>query len=184
MIVAELIAGISAFIYAVTAVFIILYWKETQRMKNKMIEQIELSKKQLKSSTMPVLDAIIESVKPDPAFAQYPMQFCYDIFLINKGSGPAFKISIQRIPSDTRGQKEALRGAPVGQIDHFQKSINIIGINEKVLVHREHSDSYKAYTLKILFRDIFGDRYTTEFSGDRDGLALNNYDVMRIDNTQ
>jgi hypothetical protein len=183
MTVVELIAGISAVIYAVTAVFIILYWKETQRMKNKMIEQIEITKKQLKSSNMPVLDAIIEIVKPDPELAQYPMQFCYDIFLINKGSGPAFSISIQRIPSNTRGQKEALRGVPVGEIGPFQKSINIIGINEKVLVHRELSDSYKAYTLNVLFRDIFGDRNATEFSGDRDGLSLGKYEVMRIENT-
>ena len=75
------IAAISTVVYAVTAVFVILYWKETQRMKNQMIEQIVLGKKQLKSSNMPVIDVIIEQVKPDPAFAHLQMQFCYDLFL-------------------------------------------------------------------------------------------------------
>ena len=47
-------------VLAVTAFFIIRYWKETQEMKCQMIEQNRLAKKQIKSSNMPILDAIIE----------------------------------------------------------------------------------------------------------------------------
>ena len=51
-------------VLAVTAFFIIRYWEETQEMKRQMIEQNRLAKKQIKSSNMPILDAIIEQVKP------------------------------------------------------------------------------------------------------------------------
>ncbi|MHC1743685.1 MAG: hypothetical protein AB9873_11720 [Syntrophobacteraceae bacterium] len=175
------IAGIAAVIYAVTAVFVILYWKETQRMKDQMMEQIGVSKKQLKSSTMPVLDAIIHTVKPKPEMAGSQIQFAYDLFLVNKGSGPAFNVSVQRTPSVTRSQKEAVRSAPVQQIDHFHKAINIIAKDERVFIHREHSDSYRAYTLNVLFYDVLRDRYTSEFHGDRDELSLKTYDIMRLE---
>jgi hypothetical protein len=77
------------------------------------------------------------------------------------------------------GQKEAVREAPNIQIEPFQKDIKIIGKDEKVFVNREHSDSYKSFTLKIIFNDIFRDRYEWEFEGDRDGLSLKTYDILR-----
>ena len=175
------IAAISAAIYAVTAVFVIRYWKETQRMKNQMIEQIDLGRKQLRSSNLPVIDAIIEQVKPDPEMAQYPMQFCYDLVLVNKGIGPAFNVYARRVPSSTPGQKEAVREQPSTQIEHFQKTVNIIGKDERVRLHREHSDSYRAFTLSVSFYDVFRERHESEFSGDRDGLSLRKYTVVQLE---
>jgi hypothetical protein len=128
---------------------------------------------------MPILDAIIELVKPSPDMAHFQIQFAYDLFLVNKGSGSAFNISIQRNPSNVCGQKEAVCAAPNVQIEHFQREIKIIGKDEKVFVHREHSDSYRKYTLKIMFYDIFRDRYEWEFEGDRDGLSLKTYYILR-----
>lgn len=170
---------VNTIILGITALFIILYWKETQRMKYQMIEQNKLTNKQIKSSNMPILDAMIEQVKPSPEMAHLQMQFAYDIFLLNKGSGPAFNISIQRYPSEGRTQKEAIHDSPNSQIEHFQNKINIIGKDEKVLVHREHSNSYRSYTLKVRFFDIFIDHYEWEFEGDRDGLALKKYEILR-----
>jgi hypothetical protein len=178
------ISAISAVIYLVTAVFVIRYWKETQRMKNQMIEQIDLGKKQLRSSNMPVIDAIIEQVKPDPEMAKFPMQFCYDLVLVNKGSGPAFNVYVQRIPSSTHGQKEAVRAQPSTQIKHFQKTVNIIGKDERVCLHREHSESYRAFTLIVVFYDVFRERHESEFSGDRDGLSLNKYAVVQFEDSR
>ena len=166
-------------VLAVTAFFIIRYWKETQEMKCQMIEQNRLAKKQIKSSNMPILDAIIEQVKPSPNIAHFQMQFAYDLFLVNKGSGAAFNISIRRTTSNVHGQKETVRAAPNVQIENFQRDIKIIGKDETVFVHREQSDSYRAFTLKIMFYDIFRDRYEWEFEGDRDGLSLKTYDILR-----
>src|SRR3990172_12040997 len=104
-----LVSPATLIVLIVTAIFIMYYWKETQEMKRQMIEQNKLTKKQIKSSNMPILDAIIEQVKPEPEMALLPIEFAYDLFLVNKGSGPAFNISIQRYPSDVSGQKEALR---------------------------------------------------------------------------
>lgn len=173
-------AGISTVILAVTAVFIILYWKETQKMKDQMIEQIKLSKKQVKASVMPVLDMVIETVKPNPDIP-FPMQSCYDLVVKNKGEGPAFNVSIQRIPSDTPGQKEAVRSAPAGQIECFHKSFSIIGKNEEVFIHREHSESFRAFALNVVFFDVLKDRYISEFSGDRNGIILKKWDILRLE---
>ena len=175
-----IIAGISTVVLAVTAVFIILYWKETQKMKDQMIEQIKLGRKQVKASVMPVLDIVIETVKPNPDIP-FPMQFCYDLVVRNKGEGPAFNVSIQRIPSDTRGQKEAVRSTPAGQIEPFHKSFSIIGKNEKVFLHREYSNSYRAFALNVLFYDVLKDRYLSEFSGDRDGIIIKKWDILRLE---
>lgn len=170
---------LNLFVLAVTAWFIIRYWKETQEMKCQMIEQNRLAKKQIKSSNMPILDAIIEEVKASQVMDKFQMQFAYDLFLVNKGSGTAFNISIHRHPSNVRGQKELVHAAHSAQIDHFQRDIKIIGKDEKVFVHREQSDSYRAYTLNIMFYDIFRDRYEWEFEGDRDGLSLKTYVIFR-----
>ncbi|MEW6739159.1 MAG: hypothetical protein AB1325_04555 [Nitrospirota bacterium] len=179
-----IIAVISALISAVTAIFVICYWRETQKMKLQMIEQNKLAHKQLKSSNMPILDLIIEDVKLPPDIAEHQPQFSYDLFLINKGSGPAFDISIQRLPSDIYGQKETVRGTPDVQIKSFQRNRNIIGKDEKILVYREHSNSYRAFTLKVSFYDIFRDRYEWEFQGDREGLSLKRYEILRAEDAK
>jgi len=178
------IATIATVISAVTAIFVIFYWKETQRMKNQMIEQIDLGKKQLRISNMPVIDAIIEQGKTDPEMAQNPMTFCYDLFLVNKGSGPAFKIFAKIVPSSVRGQREGLTATPSTQINHFQKTINIIGKDERLLLRRERSDSFRAFTLHVLYYDVFGKRHESEFSGDRDGLSLKKYTVVQLEDIQ
>ena len=164
---------------SITAWFILRYWKETQNMKYRMIEQNKLTGMQIKGANMPILDVTIEHVKPSPEMANLQLQFAYDLFLMNKGSGPAFNVSIQRFPSQVRGQKEALRDSPNSQIEHFQKEFNIVGKDEKVKFHREHSNSYRSYTLNVKFYDIFKDHYGWEFEGDRDGLSLKKFEILR-----
>ncbi len=111
----------------------------------------------------------------------FPMQFCYDLAIKNKGNGPAFNVSVQRIPSDTRGQKELVRSTPTSQIEPFQKSISIIGKDEKVFIHREHSNSYRSFTLNVLFYDVLRDRYLSEFSGDRDDITIKKWDILQLE---
>lgn len=175
----NIIQTLSLFTLAVTAIFIYWYLKETKKMTFQMIEENRLTKKQIKSLTMPILDAIIEQVIPRPDLDHFQMDFAYDLFLVNRGSGAAFNILIKRIPSNVRGQKEIIRETPKVQIEHFQRDINIIGKDQKVFIRREHSDSYRAFTLKIIFYDIFKDRYEWEFEGNREGLSLKKYEIFR-----
>ncbi len=175
----NIIQALTLITLVVTATFILLYLKETQKMNYQMREQNRLTKKQIKSLNIPILDAIIEQVNPRPDLAHLKMEFAYDLFLVNRGSGAALNILIKRIPSIVRGQKEITHETARVQIDNFQKEINIIGKDQKVFIHREHSDSYREFTLKIMFSDIFRDHYEWEFEGDRDGLTLKTFEIFR-----
>ena len=163
----------------ITAVFIIFYWAETQEMKNEMITQNKINSQAIKSSLLPVIDVQFEKVKSLPEMAQFPIQFAYDIYLENKGNGPAFNVRIQRlvVPNKNR-QKTALKQTSRGKLEQFTKKIPMIGRGERVKIHREHSDSYEYVQIKISYRDHFRDLHKSAFGGDRDGLELEEYPVL------
>jgi len=123
---------LTLFTLIVTAVFVIKYWEETQKMKNEMITQNKISHQSLKSSLLPVIDVQFEKIKPDPEMAQFPIQFAYDIFLENKGNGPAFNVLVQRliVPGENR-QKIAVKQTSRGKLGQFSKKIHMIGRGEK-----------------------------------------------------
>jgi len=167
------------FVLLVTAIFIICYWAETQEMKNEMIAQNKLNSHAIKSSLLPVIDVQFEKVKSAPEMAQFPIQFAYDIFLENKGNGPAFNVLVQRLvmPNENR-QKMALRQTSGGKLAQFTKKIPMIGRGERVKIHREHSDSYEYIQIKVSYKDHFKDLHKSAFEGDRDGLELKEYPVL------
>jgi len=167
------------FVLLITAIFIIFYWAETQEMKNEMVTQNKLNLQAIKSSLLPVIDVQFEKVKSAPEMAQFPIQFAYDIFLENKGNGPAFNVLVQRlvVPNENR-QKMALRQTSRGKLGQFTKKITMIGRGERVKIHREHSDSYEYVQIKVSYRDHFKDLHKSAFGGDRDGLELKEYPVL------
>lgn len=170
---------LTLFALIITAVFVIKYWEETQEMKNEMITQNKISSQSLKSSLLPVIDVQFEQVQADPEMAQYPVEFAYDIFLENKGNGPAFNVFVQRliIPNKNR-QKIAVRQGSRGKLGQFTKKIKMIGRGEKVKIYREQSDSYEYVRIKVSYRDHFRDLHKISFEGDRDGLELKEYPVI------
>jgi hypothetical protein len=132
-------------------------------MKLQMVEQNRLSNRQLKGSKMPILDIRFEKIEPPDEIGGGQFHYNYDVVIHNKGSGPAFNVHLQRLVSETRGQKEALRNPPRMQIEHLHKSINIIGAGEAVRVHRERSDSYRSFTIIVRFSDVFKENGSSGF---------------------
>lgn len=171
--------ALTVLVLSFTLLYIISYWKETQDMKHQMIKQNELTLTRMKIDNMPIMDISIQQIEPDPNIAMIgQIQFGYDIFLINKGCTPAFKVSIQRFPLDKRTQKEAVSGLPRG-IKYVIRDFNIIGKDERVQVCREFSPSFQSFQLIIRFRDVFKDNYEWIFEGSRDALKLKNYEIIK-----
>ena len=174
-----LIQVVVLFTLIVTAYYVIKYWEETQAMKKEMIIQNKLSSLTLKSALLPVLDVQFERVKAEPEMAQFETQFAYDIFIENKGNGPAFNVFVQRliVPGENK-QKQAVRQTSRGKLSQFTKPIHMIGRGEKVKIHREQSDSYEYVRIIVSYRDHFRDLHKSTFEGDRDGLKLKEYPVL------
>lgn len=171
---------LTLFTLIVTAYYVIKYWEETQAMKKEMIAQNELSSITLKSSLLPVLDVQFERVKAEPEMAQFEVQFAYDIFVENKGNGPAFNVIVQRlIISGENKQKQVVRKTTAGKLEPFSKTIHMVGRGERIKICREQSDSYEYVQIKVSYKDHFRDLHKSIFEGDRDGLKLKEYPVLK-----
>ena len=156
----------------VTMVFVMMYWAETQQMKAEMINQNKISFQNIKSQNMPIVDLQLELVKPSPDFA-------YDLFLVNKGNGPAFKIITQRfINPEENKQKIATHGPPNTKIKAFIKKTSMLGVGEKAEIHREHSNSYEHMKIAVSYRDHFGEMHKSVFRGDRNGIEILEYPLL------
>lgn len=137
-----------------------------------------------KSSTIPLIDLELSRVKADPEFAQFKIQFAYDIFLQNKSNVPISHIHILRtvIPNKNR-QKIAIHHNTQGKLRSFQKRINVLAPGERKKIYREHSSSYEYTKFTITYKDEYGKLYKCFFEGDRDGVYLkSNYEVVAIKN--
>lgn len=55
----------------------------------------------------------------------------------------------------------------------------MIGRGERVKIHREHSDSYEYFRITVSYKDHFRDLHKSIFEGDRDGLKLKDYPVLK-----
>jgi hypothetical protein len=126
-----------------------------------------------KPSIIPLIDLELERVKADPEFAQFKIQFAYDIFLHNKSSVSISHINLSRtvIPNKNR-QKIALHQNAQGKLRPFHKKINVLAPGEKEKIYREHSSSYEYARFSIIYRDEYGKLYKCIFEGDRDGVYL------------
>jgi hypothetical protein len=152
---------------AVSAIFIIKYWRETQKMKNEMVKQNDIATKNMMLAHMPI---------PAVELEQGGEKFTFDAFIINKGAGPAFKVTALTLPLDKLTHKAAATGK-TGKLQPQQRGFEIIGKEERVQFFREFSDSYRLFQVRIIFSDIFHQSYMWTYEGDRDGVKLKEYSV-------
>ena len=133
-----------------------------------------------KPTSIPLIDLELERVKGDPDFAQFKIQFAYDIFLQNKSNVPISHIQVSRLvdPQKNR-QKIAIHPNAQGKIAPFHKKINVLAPGERKKIYREHSSSYEFSRFSITYKDEYGKRYHCVLEGDRDGVYLkSNYETF------
>ncbi len=159
-------------ILAITAYFVREYWEETQQMKNEMVEQSKLNRTGIKISSMPIIDFEIENAPLNGGYT-------YDLYIVNKGGGPAFNVSIRTLPVAKRSPKDALGGKPDVEIKARHEKLSILGENEKIKLYRERSASYKKMKILVSFKDVFKELHSWEFEGDRSGIYLTKYYVLK-----
>lgn len=184
------ISGLTLGVLIYTAYYVKEYWKETQIMKEQMIgqtkeminqtkisshmneqmiTQTKISSQTLKASLLPLLDVSIEFV------SHFTADFAYDIYLHNKGNGPAFNITVLQ----TITKRNRLRPTSRGNLKGFSKKIPIIGKDERTKIHTEHSDSYDYFKIKAMYRNPFGELQHCVFEGNRDGLKLKEHPMLK-----
>lgn len=166
-------------ILAITAFFVILYWKETQKMKDEMITQNKISFENIKSQNMPLVDLQMVHIKDIQEFPQDKPQFAYDLFLINKGNGPAFKIITKRTIDSTENRQRIALNPPNKKIKPFRKKDSVLGRGETIKILREDSTSYEYMKIVVSYRDHFGERHQCVFKGDRDGIQIVDHPLLK-----
>ncbi len=128
-----------------------------------------------KLNSIPLIDLELSRVKADPEFAQFEIQFAYDIFIHNKSNVPISHIRTARtVISNKNRQKIAVHQKPQRNLRHFQRSINVLAPGERKQIYREHSSSYEYTRFTITYKDENGKVYKCIFEGDRDGVYLKN----------
>ncbi len=149
----------------VTAIYIFKYWKETQRTN-------EITLRNIAYSRLPILNFRVEEHHQD-AQATY-----YDelISIINKGDGPAFDVSLQKLPLPDNAQKRATTGK-IGQNNPFQKTYNIIGVGETFVFYRENGYPAKEIQIMIRFMNMFKERFEWEYKGAPQNLQLSRWHI-------
>ena len=138
-----------------------------------------------RESRIPLVDLELERVKAAPEFAQFQVQFAYDILLHNKSDVAISNIRIMRvIDPEKNKQKIAIHQQPQSKLSTFQKQINVLGAREGKKVHREHSPSYEYMLFTVTYQDDSGKRFRCIFEGDRDGLNLKPKSIITIEKSK
>lgn len=111
-------------ILSVTAYFVYEYWRQTQDMKSEMVKQTKLS-------NMPIIDIEIEEPPTDEGYD-------YDVFIANRGQGPAFKVIVHQIPLSMRAQGGSIvSGKHIPSSMAHQKTFSITGAGCRGKFYRE-----------------------------------------------
>ncbi len=167
-------------VLSVTMVYVIKYWCETQQMKKEMIKQREISIKNIKIQNMPVIDLELEVVKHSQDSVQGVIQYAYDLFLENRGNGPAFNIHTKRFPTPKNDlQKRTMYKESIREIEPFIKETKMLGVKGKAKIYREYSGSYGSFKIEVSYQDHFGERHSIVFCGDRNGINISRYEHQK-----
>jgi hypothetical protein len=122
---------------------------------------------------IPLVDIEFVRVKASPEFAQFEIQFAYDIILHNKSNAAISNIHVLRtIIPDKNMQKMAVHQPAQLKLKPFQKTINALGPAESTKIYREHSSSYEFIRLTVTYNNQYDKAFRSTFEGDRDGLCL------------
>ena len=128
---------------------------------------------------VPLVDIELARVKASPEFAQFEIQFAYDIVLHNKSSAAISNIHVVRtIIPDKNRQKILVHQSAQQKLKPFQKTINVLGPAESGKIYREHSPSYEFMQLTVTYKDQYDKLFRCTFEGDRDGLRLTNKEIL------
>lgn len=128
---------------------------------------------------VPLVDIELARVKASTEFAQFEIQFTYDIVLHNKSSAAISNIQIVRTIIPDKNRQKILVHQPVQQkLKPFQKIINVLGPAESSKIYREHSPSYEFMYLIVTYKDQYDKLFRCTFDGDRDGLRLTNKEIL------
>jgi hypothetical protein len=128
---------------------------------------------------VPLVDIELARVKASPQFAQFEIQFAYDIVLHNKSTAAISNIHVVRtIIPDKNSQKMAVHESAQQKLKSFQKTINVLGPAESAKIYREHSTSYEFMHLTVTYKDQYDKSFRCTFEGDRDGLRLTNKEIL------
>jgi len=146
----------------VTAIYIFKYWKETQRTN-------EITLRNIAYSRLPILD--IERAGHN--WATY-----YDdvINITNKGYGPAFDVSLQKISLPDNAQKKAVTGK-TGPNNPFQKTYKIIAVGDTIEFYREEGYPAKEIKIVIRFMNMFKEKFEWEYKGAPEHLQLSRWHI-------
>ena len=129
---------------------------------------------------IPLVDIQLSRVTASPEFAQFEIQFAYDIVLHNKSNAAISNINIVRtIISDKNRQKIAVHQPTLQKLQSFQKAINVLGPEERSKIYREHSPSYEFMRINVMYEDQYDKLFRCTFEGDRDGMRLTKKEILR-----
>jgi len=124
---------------------------------------------------IPLVDIQLSRVTASPEFAQFEIQFAYDIVLHNKSNAAISNVNIVRtIILDRNRQKIAVHQPALQKLNSFQKTISVLGPAESSKIYREHSPSYEFMRVNVTYEDQHDKLFRCTFEGDRDGVRLTN----------
>lgn len=169
-------------VLSITMFFVILYWSETQRMKEEMINQNKISFQNIKIQNMPLIDIQLQDVKYNynKTIPQQQMQFPYEIFLINKGNGPAFNIITTRyLTPEENAQQRVILKQDQKKIQPFVKKTKMVGVSDKIKIRRESSCSTESWKIEVSYEDYFRERHKIVFRGNIHNIEISEYPHMK-----
>lgn len=170
------IVGIFSFIaISITGIYVIKYWEEAQKTKEEIIVQNKIGFQNLKASLLPLVFVELQHYNYPPG-SNSPV---YDLYLNNRGKGPAFKIIFRRQAEQRQFcQANAVHNVSGQPLTTPLKTIDFLGAGDRIKLFTERSDSYQQMTLSVRYADIFYDWHDVVFKGNRDHIALIEYPTI------
>lgn len=73
----------------------------------------------------------------------------------------------------------AIRPPANTRLRSFVKNMNVIAEGGREIIHYERSNSYEYMKVTVSYQDWFGERFESVFEGNRDGLKLVSYPILK-----
>jgi hypothetical protein len=162
-------------VLAITAYFIILYWRETKNLvdatkkavevSNQTLEvsnkALEISNKNLYYSNFPIISFVPGPPGPETQGIMY---------IKNKGKGAAFNVTAAKIPLPDNSQARLVAPSSRGINNPHNKSYAVIGPDETLFFFREDDYTGKRIHIQVMFRDMFNRGFMWRFEGGQNTL--------------
>lgn len=151
-------------VLVITAYLILLYWWETKRMVASSNNQIDLNKRMMELSKMPVFS--LELNRKDSS----------EVHISNIGEGIAFNIRVLKIPMEDNRQQLAVSVPTEPRINKpIDAHYNVIANGHRAIFMLEPDYSGKRIRITLAFQNIFKQSFHWEFEGKQSDLMLVRY---------